>query len=145
MTTTQEGTSHRIVVGIDGSPSSLDALNWAVRQAELTGATLEALTSWEWPINYGAVYLPDGYDPAAEARKVLDEAVEAIREGHPAVTIRPVIVEGHPAMSLLEASRDADLLVVGSRGHGQFSGMLLGSVSQHCSHHAPCPILIVRA
>jgi nucleotide-binding universal stress UspA family protein len=75
---------------------------------------------------------------------MLDHALEAVRLAYPDITIRPVVVEGHPAPVLVEAAKGADLLVVGSRGHGEFSGMLLGSVSQHCTHHVSCPITIVR-
>jgi len=75
---------------------------------------------------------------------MVGDAIEKVRVTHPDVTIRPVVVEGHPAPVLIEASRGADLLVVGSRGHGEFSGMLLGSVSDYCTHHVSCPITIVR-
>jgi nucleotide-binding universal stress UspA family protein len=141
----QESSIHRIVVGIDGSPSSTAVSDWAARQAELTGFVLEAVISWEWPLTYGGgVLLPNDYDPATDAHKMLDHALEAVRLAYPDITIRPVVVEGHPAPVLVEAAKGADLLVVGSRGHGEFSGMLLGSVSQHCTHHVSCPITIVR-
>jgi nucleotide-binding universal stress UspA family protein len=88
--------------------------------------------------------LPDDYDPALDAHKMLEDAIEKMRGAFPSVTIKPVVVEGHPAPALVKAARQADLLVVGSRGHGEFSGMLLGSVSEYCSHHTSCPITIVR-
>jgi nucleotide-binding universal stress UspA family protein len=136
---------HRIVVGVDGSGSSVRALNWAAQQAELTGAQLEVITTWEWPMSYGwaAPYVPD-WDPSADARKVLTEAVELVRQAHPGVTVDTNVAEGHPAPALVEASRGADLLVLGSRGHGEFVGMLLGSVSEHCVTNAHCPVLVVR-
>ena len=135
----------RIVVGVDGSGSSVRALNWAAQQAELTGALLEVITTWEWPMSYGwaAPYVPD-WDPSADARKVLTEAVELVRQAHPGVTVETNVAEGHPAPALVEASRGADLLVLGSRGHGEFVGMLLGSVSEHCVTNAHCPVLVVR-
>jgi nucleotide-binding universal stress UspA family protein len=137
--------ARRIVVGIDGSPSSTEALQWAVKQAELTGSTLEALTTWEWPTSYGvALFLPDGYDPAADAQQVLEGVLEPVRKAHPDADIRPVVAEGHPALALVEASRNADLLVVGSRGYREFKGMLLGSVSEHCVAAAHCPVLVFR-
>jgi nucleotide-binding universal stress UspA family protein len=143
VTSTQK--ESRIVVGVDGSPSSLAALGWAAQQAELTGATLEVLGSWEWPITYGApVALPEGYDPAADTRRELDDAIASVRAAHPNVDFRVTVVEGHPAPSLVEASKGADLLVVGSRGHGAFAGMLLGSVSEHCVANAFCPVLVMR-
>jgi len=145
VTTTQATPTHRIVVGIDGSACSIAALDWAVRQAELTGAVVEALTTWEWPKTYGvAMVVPDGYDPEVDARTVLESSVRAARESHPGIVIRPVVVHSHPAPALIEASRGADLVVVGSRGHGEFTGMLLGSVSEHCVSNAHCPVLVVR-
>jgi nucleotide-binding universal stress UspA family protein len=136
---------HRTVVGIDGSECSVAALRWAAQQAHLTGSSLEVVMSWEWPNSYGFGYvIPDNFDPESDAHKMLDDAVEKIRGAFPDVKVQPVVVEGHPALTLVEAAREADILVVGSRGHGEFSGMLLGSVSEYCSHHASCPVTIVR-
>jgi nucleotide-binding universal stress UspA family protein len=135
----------RIVVGVDGSDSSVRALEWAARQAALTGDTVEAITTWQWPTSFGwAVAYPDGWSPQADAQQVLDEAVDPVRTQHPDVTFVSTVVEGHPAPVLVEASKEAELLVVGSRGHGQFAGMLLGSVSEHCVSHAHCPVLVTR-
>jgi len=146
VTGTQATSDHRIVVGVDGSDCSLAALDWAARQAKLTGATLEAVITWEWPTTYGAAFsfLPANYDPSADARTVLDQALKALGETYRDVEVRSVVVEGHPAPALVDASRGADLLVVGSRGHGEFSGMLLGSVSQHCATNARCPVLVLH-
>ncbi len=138
-------TDQRIVVGVDGSESSLRALMWAAHQAELTGARLEVITTWEWPTTYGApVPYPAAWDPSADAQKVLREATEPVRKEHPDVDIDLTVVEGHAAPALVEASRGADLLAVGSRGHGEFVGMLLGSVSEHCVSNAHCPVLVLR-
>jgi nucleotide-binding universal stress UspA family protein len=137
--------AERIVVGVDGSESSLRALDWAARQAELTGGSLDAIMTWEWPANYGwAPPYPSDWNPAAEAAKVLDQAIEPLRGAHPKVAISSRVVEGHPAPVLVDASRKAQLLVVGSRGHGEFAGMLLGSVSEHCVTNAHCPVVVVR-
>jgi nucleotide-binding universal stress UspA family protein len=135
----------RVVVGVDGSGSSLRALAWAARQAELTGARLEVVTTWQWPMTYGGPlpYAID-WDPSADAHKVQAEAVEPVRRKHPDVEIDLNVVEGHAAPALVDASRGADLLVVGSRGHGEFVGMLLGSVSEHCVTNAHCPVLVLR-
>jgi nucleotide-binding universal stress UspA family protein len=88
--------------------------------------------------------LPADYTPENDARRVLDEAVAKVRSTHPGVRVRSTIIRGHPAPALIEASRGADLLVLGSRGHGEFVGMLLGSVSEHCVAHAHCPVLVIR-
>jgi nucleotide-binding universal stress UspA family protein len=133
------------VVGIDGSACSIAALDWAVRQAEFTGAQVEALTTWEWPNTFGvALVVPDGYDPEADARAVLEDSIGPAREAHPEIIIRAIVARSHPAPALVEASRGADLVVVGSRGHGEFTGMLLGSVSEHCASNAHCPVLVLR-
>jgi nucleotide-binding universal stress UspA family protein len=144
MTTTPAAATHRIVVGIDGSPSSIAALDWALRQAELTGATLEVLMTWEWPASYGWSPVPNDYDPAHDAETFLEDTLKTVRASHPGLSIQSSVQEGHPAPALVEASRDADLLVVGSRGHGEFAGMLLGSVSEHCVTNAQCPVLVLR-
>jgi len=147
---TNEGPSgvpgeHRIVAGVDGSEASNAALAWAARQATLTGSTLEVVMAWQWPTAYGfPPYYPADFDPAEDARKLLDGAVSEVRRDHPDITVRPVLIDGNPAPSLVERSLGADLLVVGSRGHGEFVGMLLGSVSQHCVSNAHCPVLVYR-
>lgn len=134
-----------IVVGVDGSDPSLKALEWAVRQAELTGAEVQAVTAWQWPASYGEpMPIAPGYDPEADAKGVLDEATARLQQAHPSVVIRTRVLEGSPAQVLVEASRGAGLLVVGNRGHGAFAGLLLGSVSEHCTTHAHCPVLVVR-
>ena len=135
----------RIVVGVDGSESSIQALEWAARQAEYTGAVLEAVTTWEWPTSYGWVApVGNGWDPQVDAGKILDEIVSRLLKAHPNITVRRGVVEGRPAPVLIELSRGAELVVVGSRGHGEFAGMLLGSVGEHCVSHAHCPVLVLR-
>src|SRR5205823_7244489 len=125
----------RIVVGVDGSPISKAALRWAVGQAWLTGATIDAVIAWQYPEamhgNAWAAMLVDepGFDVLAE--KDLTEAISEIAGPDPDVTINPVVVEGWPAEVLLNAAEGADLLVVGSRGHGGFASLMLGSVSQN--------------
>jgi nucleotide-binding universal stress UspA family protein len=140
----------RIVVGVDGSPSSRTALRWAVRQAELTGATLDAVIAWQYPAHLGTygwapVAMQDqGTDYCELAEKALTEAINAVVDPASDVTVRPRAAHGNPAQVLLDAARGADLLVVGSRGHSGFTGALLGSVSQHCVHHSPCPVAVIR-
>jgi nucleotide-binding universal stress UspA family protein len=134
----------RIVVGVDGSKSSLACLEWAVVQAEKTGTPLEVIMTWEWPASYGWAAVPEGYDPGGESQRLLDEIVASVKKAHPDVHIGSAVVEGHPAPILVKASEGAELLVVGSRGHGQFAGMLLGSVSEHCVTNAHCPVLVFR-
>lgn len=141
--------THRIVVGVDGSPGSKTALRWAMDQAHLTGATVEAITTWQDPTQYGTAYgwtavAFDGDTYATTMAKVLDETIAEVtaQMPHPG-TVLTQVVEGHPAEVLLHAAAGARLLVVGSRGHGTFAGIMLGSVSQHCVQHAPCPVVVV--
>lgn len=139
----------RIVVGVDGSAGSEAALRWALAHARQMNASVEAVAAWQYPDMYGYSWgylpsMPDGGDFSASAEKVLEEAVARVKDQvstTTAVTTR--VIEGHPAQVLMEASRDARLLVVGTRGHGAFAGVLLGSVSQHCVQHAPCPVVVV--
>lgn len=134
-----------IVVGVDGSPSSLAALEWAARQARLTGAPLQAVTTWEWPRSYGyPMPLATDFDPAADATKVLEEALAPVRSRHPDLQLETAVVEGPAAHVLVERSAESALLVIGCRGHGEFAGMLLGSVSERCVAHAHCPVLVLR-
>ena len=136
----------RIVVGVDGSAPSKAALAWAVKQAALTGAVVEAVMAWEFPVTYGGYMMPvpDDVDYAGIAAKVVAGAIaEVCAPGEPA-KIRSTVAEGHAAQVLLDAADGAELLVVGSRGHGGFTGALLGSVSQHCAQHATCPVVVIR-
>lgn len=139
-----QGQRELIVVGVDGSPSSRDALRWAVRQAHATGAEVYAVTAWEVPTALGPDLSDDAIDWSAEARKIVEKALEEARDAEPSVTVTPRVVRGHAGTILVEESRDAALLVVGSRGHGTAIGMLLGSVSEYCVHHAACPVVVVR-
>jgi nucleotide-binding universal stress UspA family protein len=136
----------RIVVGVDGSDSSRDALRWAKAQADATGAELVAVTAWSYPTaSYPTMagYVPLGspVDLEAESRTELETVVkETLGE----VPVRLLVIEGHPAKALLDAAHGATLVVVGCRGHGGFVGSLLGSVSQHVVAHAPCPVVVIR-
>ena len=142
---TQLARGGRIVVGVDKSDSAKAALAWAVRQAGLTGAEVDAVAAWLPPVQFGWAppYEGPGIREAAEA--ALDEAIADVQLEALGVVIHPVIVRDNPARALLDAAKDADLLVVGSRGHSGFTEALLGSVGQHCVHHARCPVVVVRA
>jgi nucleotide-binding universal stress UspA family protein len=140
-----------IVVGVDHSPGAKAALVFANAEARLRGATIRAVHAWQ----YGYIG-PTGLEgrlPAIgadidELRRTAEAALEAsVHEALPDtdVEIKLLVVQGAPAAALVAESRDADLLVVGSRGHGGFVGLLLGSVGQQCAHHAECPVVIVHA
>ena len=140
-----DGHEHRIVVGLDGSDPSKAALAWAVRQAGLTGAAVDVVAAWEFPTAFPAPWPPDlGGDWKDLAQRVFTEAVAELPDSARQVEMRPQAVEGNAARVLLDAADGADLLVVGSRGHGGFAEALLGSVGQHCVHHATCPVVVIR-
>ncbi|GAA1803905.1 universal stress protein [Luedemannella flava] len=136
----------RIVVGVDGSAASARALEWALAQAEISGADVEAVTVWDISSGFGSgPTVLDGEDLGAEAARMLEQAVGAAQAEHPNATVTEIVRRGHPAAILLDQAADAALLVVGSHGHGGFAGALLGSVSQHCAQDATCPVVVVRA
>lgn len=142
-----EGAAGVIVVGVDGSDSSKDALRWAARQAQLTGAELKVVSTWYTPTMIygpGVLPFPTDFDPEGDSRSGLGDTIRETLGDDSKVKVSTVVVEGHPAPELLRASEGADLLVLGSRGHGAFAGMLLGSVSEHCLAHASCPVVVVR-
>jgi len=137
----------RIVVGVDGSPSSRAALRWAVNQAKLTGGTVDAVIAWQIPASvtgYGWTAIVPDMNFEDIAKKTLEEAVSDVVGADEVPAVRSLVVHGIAAKVLLDAAADADLLVVGRRGHGEFAEALLGSVSQHCVHHAHCPVVIVH-
>ncbi len=138
----------RIVVGVDGSTSSREALQWAIEEARARGGQVEAVHTWHVPYlavyPYGALALEDSDTIEKRARAVLDEVVDGTDTHGLEVPVERIVACGNAAGILLEVAKGADLLVVGSRGHGGFAGLVLGSVSQQCANHAPCPVLIVR-
>ncbi|MDA3644289.1 universal stress protein [Saccharopolyspora indica] len=136
----------QILVGVDGSAGSRAALRWALRYAELSGGRVVALIACAIPALIDvALMLED--DVAANAKRELEKAVEETRALlGTRLPVEQRVVRDHAARALLDEAReqDVDLLVVGHRGHGGFIEALLGSVSQHCVHHAPCPVVVVR-
>lgn len=138
----------KIVVGVDGSASSKEAIKWAVQQAQLSGAGLEAVIAFDPPIAaYGGLGgLPSDLDLEANSHNVAEKAVSEVLDsmGLNKLEIPIRVVENNPSVALLKASETAGLLVVGSSGHGPFARTLLGSVAQRCVHHASCPVVVVR-
>ena len=136
----------RIVVGVDGSEGSQNALRWAARQAQYTGATLEVVIGWQYPAFYGwAPAGPDDADYGQIAEQVLTETLDKVFGPDRPERLATRVVACHPAQALVEASEGAELLVVGNRGHGGFADALLGSVSTYCVHRAHCPVTVIRA
>ena len=131
-----------IVVGVDGSPSSLEALTWAVGQAALTGAGVRAVIAWEYPPLSGVDPMTTHVDWRTRAQQTIDTAVDKA-PGADSVKVSSAVIAGHPAQVLLEASVGAELLVIGNSGHGGFTESLPGSVREHVITNATCPVLVV--
>lgn len=140
--------ARRIVVGVDGSPSSVHALEWAIDEAGRGGGTIDAVLVCDT----GLAWIDVGSDAEAmivehskeRAEKTLQEALAAVTVSLDAhTTIDSHVIPGDPIDVLVKAAAGADLLVVGSRGRGGFTGLLLGSVSQRCAERSRCPVVIV--
>ena len=138
----------QIVVGIDGSGGGAKALDFAFEEARRRDADLTGIYAWHYPTlaatpaPFGGVPLP----PVEEMESAAQEGLHHILEGidvPEGVRFEGVVREGSPARVLIEASDDADLIVIGTRGHGGFTGLLLGSVSQQVVSHSKCPVLVV--
>ena len=135
----------RIVVGFDGSDESTAALDEGLTIAARTGASVDVLTSWRWPLTWSTAPVGDSWSPLHDAEEVRQHAVALVeRRGPLPVDVSTRSVEGAATAVLLDAAAGAGLLVVGSRGRGGFRGLLLGSVSAACITHAPCPVLVHR-
>jgi nucleotide-binding universal stress UspA family protein len=142
--------SPAIVVGIDGPNGSNEALRWAIDEARVRRVPVRAVHAWSYsqplvPSFVGYPYSAESFgnaiDDRWQAEQRLESAAGEVGEHH---EVECVLVEGSAAQVLIDAVGEADLLVVGSRGHGGFTNLLLGSVSQQCAQHAPCPVVIVR-
>ncbi|MGK5682141.1 universal stress protein [Actinoplanes sp. URMC 104] len=137
-----------IVVGVDGSPSSRKALNWAAAEAADHGSELLVLNVWEHTLlpPAGSVSVSERMVPEP-SQATTEELLQVIKEElgeEPPVPVKAHVRQGRPAKVLIDESSSADLLVVGHRGHGGFAGLVLGSVSQHVAAYAKCPVTVVR-
>lgn len=142
--TTSASPVPRIVVGVDGSDESKEALRWARRIAATEGATIDAIAAWEIPPSIGWAAVSGNYSAKADIEKCLTESVDEVFGAARPRDMRLAALEGDAAHVLLTASEGALMLVVGSRGHGGFMGLLLGSVSGKVAEHASCPVLVVH-
>lgn len=142
-----------VVVGVDGSAASREALQWATEEARLRQVSLRAIHAWTYaqpliPPLIGYPYSTESVDSTIHERyqaaeRLLEQATTALAEAYE-IAVERVVTEGSAARVLIDAVGEDDLLVVGARGHGGFSSLLLGSVSEQCAHYAPCPVVIVR-
>ncbi|WP_151484100.1 universal stress protein [Streptomyces albicerus] len=141
-----------VLVAVDGSPQGQPAIAFGFSEAALRGTDLIALHAWSTWTDHGEhalghpVELVGDVDRLRqEEEQALTEALSGHRDQYPGVTVRPHLVRGRTRPALIEASKGAQLMVVGARGHGGFTGLLLGSVSQAALHHAHCPVTVVRS
>ncbi|QIZ99497.1 universal stress protein [Leifsonia sp. PS1209] len=133
----------RIVVGVDGSAASFSALRRGARIAESLGCSLVGLTVWEYPQAWPG-YMIDGWSPEADAEAIAENAAEEVFGSAVPSWYSTVVRSGSPARQLIAESEGAEMLIVGSRGLGGFTGLLLGSVSRSCAEHADCPVLVIH-
>lgn len=142
-----------IVVGLDGSEQSAAALRWSVEECRLRGSALIAVHVWQSPFLLGLrdpalgwpYFDPEVIDPEHLKELARDQLSQAVAPARGAgVELQELLVEGNPAEALIELSAEAEMLVLGSRGHTALSGLLLGSVSHACAMHATCPVVVVR-
>jgi nucleotide-binding universal stress UspA family protein len=136
----------RVVVGVDASEESKQALRWAADYARFVGASLEVVHAWHPAEEHAWLQsLPPPASPTEVAREALAQVVDqVVGDREPNLQVRTAVIEGHAAKVLVQESRGATLLVVGNRGFGGFDGLLLGSISGQCATHAPCSVVIVR-
>jgi nucleotide-binding universal stress UspA family protein len=131
-----------IIVGYDGSGCADRALEWAVEEARLRQVTLTIFHSWNFP--YTGMMGPVSTQIEEAAEQTLQTAVDRVRAAAPDVVIKPLLSYGPPALVLVDSSKQADLVVVGSHGHSDFRELMLGSVSAQVAQHAACPVVVVR-
>ncbi len=132
-----------IVVGVDGSDASIVSLRQAAKLVSAYGGSVEAVNVWEYPASVIGYFPPD-WSASDDAGKILSDAVGAVFGDKPPVWVEQTVVEGSPSKELVRLSKDADLVIVGSRGHGGFTGLLLGSVSSVCAEYSSCPTLVMH-
>lgn len=135
----------RIVVGVDMSVGSRHALRWAIEEAEARNWAVQAVNVWDTSYGFDADFSwPASEKLEARAKSRLSQIIDEVARVHPAVRIDPLVFEGDPAQKLFELAGEAELLVVGCRGHSAVASLFLGSVATKCAYHSPCPVAIVH-
>ncbi|MFZ9289707.1 MAG: universal stress protein [Ilumatobacteraceae bacterium] len=140
--------ARRIVVGTDGSANSLSAIRWALREAALRKVSVDVIHAWHFtPMidPMGIPMVPPTAEMQSSAKVMLDNVMKQVEADRAGVQVNEIVTQGSPVSALLQAARDAEMVVVGRRGHGGFVGLLLGSVATQIVHHAPCAVVVVSA
>ena len=133
-----------IVVGVDGSEDSIQALRWAADHARLIGGEVHAVTGWEVPATIMVVPTYTTADYARDAEEQLHRSVRQALGSNPDVPVVTRLIQKHPAHALVIEAEGAEMLVLGRHGRGELPGLHLGTVASYCIHHAPCPVVLVR-
>lgn len=133
-----------VVVGIDGSEESQRALSWAADYVERNHGVAHAISVWHQPVQFGYRLPTSDSELEDRAKTSLDKTVEAVHAEFPNAQVKTKLIRGHVIDELVGISHQADLMVVGNKGHGAFTGMMVGSVALKLVHHARCPVLVVR-
>ncbi|TDD86883.1 universal stress protein [Saccharopolyspora karakumensis] len=133
-----------VVVGVDGSQESVRALRWAADHVRQVGGILHAITVWHQPVQFGYRLPSTDAELEKQGRQALDSALAQVKPDFPNLDIKAKLIRGQVTDEFVKLSRQADLLVVGNKGHGAFTGMLVGSVAMKIVHHAACPVTVVR-
>ncbi|WP_341720972.1 universal stress protein [Micromonospora sp. FIMYZ51] len=136
--------TYLIVVGVDGSDGGRRALRWAAREAAERNGAVQAVTAWRWDgLDGGAMVAPNPVEEKERAEALLAREIAAITGDGSAIPVAAEVLEGRPAEVLTAAARKADLLVLGSHGHGRLRHTVLGSVSEECVRKATCPVVVI--
>lgn len=133
-----------VAVGIDGSHESGNALRWAAEYVRGQGGIVHAICVWHQPVQLGYRLPSSEGELQKRAQNSLDSVADPIKKEHSDVDIRPRLIRGHPVDELVVVSNQVDMLILGNKGHGAFTGMMVGSVALKLVHHARCPVLVVR-
>lgn len=133
-----------VLVGIDGSTESGRALHWACNYARSLEGTVHAVTVWRQPVQFGYRTAVGDSELEKRAKNSLTNVVDPVREEFPDVALKTQLIRGHEVDELVGLSHQADLMVLGNKGHGAFTGMMVGSIALKLVHHARCPVTIVR-
>lgn len=133
-----------VVAGVDGSEQSRHALEWAAKHAHQVGGRVRAVAVWHLPVQFGYRITTPEDELQQKAQRWLDDAVTRVRESYPDAVIEAKNLRGHPVDVMVEQSVEAEMLVIGNKGHGALIGTLLGSVALQVLNHARCPVVVVR-
>ncbi len=136
--------SQTVVVGVDGSEESARALRWAAEYVQRVGGLVHAITVWHQPVQFGYRLPTSDAELEQRARESLDGIVSSVKSEFPAVEVKSRLLRGHVVDELVGLSHQADIMVMGNKGHGAFTGMMVGSVTLKLVHHARCPVLVAR-